>query len=98
MATRPDLDCPVRTLYIASTLHHLEVLSDAQKAGIVASALGEALQRAMRHRMRTLASASMGVSRTSNSSRVSAAGQEALYGQSNTRQSSRKLLKVGGHL
>ena len=57
--TRPDLDCPFKTVYVASTLHHLEVLTDAQKAGIVASALGEAVQMAMRHRMRTLASAVM---------------------------------------
>lgn len=59
VVTRPDLDCPFKAVYIASTLHHLEVLTGAQKAGIVASALSEAVQMALRHRMRSLASAVM---------------------------------------
>ncbi len=59
VVTRPDLDCPFKAVYVASTLHHLEVLTDVQKAGIIASALGEAVQLALRHRMRSLASAVM---------------------------------------
>jgi hypothetical protein len=38
---------------------HLEVLTDKQKAGIVTSALSEAVGLAMRHRVRSLASAVM---------------------------------------
>ena len=45
VATAPDLDCPFKAVDVASTLHHLEVLTDKQKAGIVTSALSEAVQQ-----------------------------------------------------
>lgn len=59
LVTRPDLDCPFKAVYVASTLHHLDVLTDKQKAGIVTSALSEAVGLAMCHRVRSLASAVM---------------------------------------
>ena len=43
IATLPDRDCPFKGIYIASTLHHIDVLSDTQKARIITSALSEAV-------------------------------------------------------
>jgi O-acetyl-ADP-ribose deacetylase (regulator of RNase III) len=55
IATRPESDCSFPLVLIASTLHHLDVLSDSQKAGIVRSALSEAILIATRNRIRKLA-------------------------------------------
>ncbi|SDI80564.1 hypothetical protein [Propionivibrio dicarboxylicus] len=47
-------DCPWRVLLIASTLHHLDVLSDADKQLVVRNAFFEALVLCQRHSVATL--------------------------------------------
>ena len=59
VAARTDSDCPFRTILFASTLHHLDVLSETQKAAIISSALREAVSLALKHRCRSVATAVM---------------------------------------
>ncbi len=59
VAMRPENDSGFSVVLIASTLHHLDALTDDRKAGIVRSALSEAIQLAMRHRVRRVAVATM---------------------------------------
>jgi O-acetyl-ADP-ribose deacetylase (regulator of RNase III) len=59
VATWPTSECPFLRVFMAATLHHLDVLADSQKAGVVASALGEALSLAVRHRPYAIATAVM---------------------------------------
>lgn len=59
VSVRSDFDCPFRTVYIASTLHHIEVMSDAQKAGVIQSALSEAVRLAIQQRVGSLGTAVM---------------------------------------
>jgi O-acetyl-ADP-ribose deacetylase (regulator of RNase III) len=59
VATHPESDCPFRTVLFASTLHHLDVLTDTQKSAIIASALTEAVNLALKHRCRSVATAVM---------------------------------------
>ena len=47
VAINPESDCPFRTILLASTLHHLDVLSDKQKSSIIASALSGAINLAL---------------------------------------------------
>lgn len=57
--TRPESECPFQIILFASTLHHLDVLSDVEKARVTASALREAITLAARHGQRVLATAVM---------------------------------------
>jgi O-acetyl-ADP-ribose deacetylase (regulator of RNase III) len=59
VAIRPENDSGFSVVLIASTLHHLDALTDARKAGIVRSAFAESIQLAMRHRVRRAAVAPM---------------------------------------
>lgn len=59
VATWPESECPFPLVLMAATLHHLDVFSDAQKAGVVASVLVEGLRLAVRHRRYTIATAVM---------------------------------------
>jgi O-acetyl-ADP-ribose deacetylase (regulator of RNase III) len=59
VATHPESDCPFRTVLFASTLHHLDVLTDTQKSAIIANALTEAVNLALKHRCRSVATAVM---------------------------------------
>lgn len=56
---RAETDCPFQAVLFASTLHHLEVLSEAERARVTGMALQEAIGLARRHGMRSLASAVM---------------------------------------
>ncbi len=57
--TRAETDCPFRAILFASTLHHLDVLSEAEKARLTGMALQEAIGLARRHGLCSLASAVM---------------------------------------
>gem|GEM_PF-907623 len=57
VAVLPESESPSRLVLLASTLHHLDVMSDSQKAGIVRSTLGEAINLSFRHRTTHLATA-----------------------------------------
>ena len=59
VATHPESDCPFQTVLFASTLHHLDVLTDSQKSAIIASALTDAVNLALKHRCRNVATAVM---------------------------------------
>lgn len=59
IAVAPENESPFRLVLLASTLHHLDVLTDAQKAGIVRAALDDAIKLALRHRVGRLATAVM---------------------------------------
>ena len=59
VATWPESECPFPTVFMAAMLHHLDVLPDSPKAGVVASALVQALGLAVRHRRYTIATAVM---------------------------------------
>lgn len=59
VAILPENESPFRLVLLASTLHHLDVMSDSQKAGIVRAALGEAINLSLRYRARHLATAIM---------------------------------------
>lgn len=59
VATHAHSDCPFRTILFASTLHHLDVLSETQKAAVVSSALREAVSLAQKDRCQTVATAVM---------------------------------------
>jgi O-acetyl-ADP-ribose deacetylase (regulator of RNase III) len=59
VATWPTSECAFPLVLMAATLHHLGMLPDSQKAGVVASALGEALSLAVQHRRYTIATAVM---------------------------------------
>ena len=54
-----DDDCPFRLVILASTLHHMETLSDGAKLGIVRSAMEEAVRSLARYRLRSLATTAM---------------------------------------
>jgi len=54
-----DGDCPWRTILIASTLHHIDVLTQQQKASVVRAACAEALTLAARRGCRSVASVVM---------------------------------------
>lgn len=59
VATHPENECGFPLILVASTLHHIDVLSDAQKAGVIRSAMREALTLAHRHRVTRLAATVM---------------------------------------
>ncbi len=48
-------DAPWRLYLFASTLHHTDILDDAQKVSVVSAAFFEALQLCAKHRVATLA-------------------------------------------
>lgn len=50
-----DGDCPWQWLLFASTLHHLDVISDYEKQSVVRNAFFEALVHCQRHRICSLA-------------------------------------------
>lgn len=52
-------DCPWRAVLIASTLHHVDILTDHEKALVVRRAFAEVLALCGRHGMQSLASAVM---------------------------------------
>ena len=58
-AVRLDDDSPFRLVLIASTLHHLEVLDEGQKAAVTTNAFREAIALAQRFRLRSLATTVM---------------------------------------
>lgn len=59
IGVRPESECPFPMVLMASTLHHIDVLSDARKANVIKRALGEALSIAVRYQRRTVATAVM---------------------------------------
>jgi len=59
VAISPENESPFRQILLASTLHHLDVLTDSQKAGVVRAALDEAISLSLNHRARHLATAVM---------------------------------------
>lgn len=59
VAAHPENESGFPLVLIASTLHHLDALTGAQKAGIVRAALSDSIQLAMRHRVRRVATAPM---------------------------------------
>lgn len=59
VAVRPENESGFGVILIASTLHHVDIMTDGQKAGIVRSALGEAIQLALRHRVSRVVTALM---------------------------------------
>lgn len=54
--TRAETDCPFQAVLFASTLHHLDVFSEGEKARVTAMALQEAIGLARRYGLRSLAS------------------------------------------
>lgn len=52
-------DCPWRAVVVASTLHHVDVLSDDEKVVVIRRAFAESLALCGRYRLRSLASAVM---------------------------------------
>ena len=50
-------DAPWKLFLFASTLHHLDVLDDRQKAGVVSQAFIEALKLCLKHRVSSLSTA-----------------------------------------
>jgi len=59
VAVAPKNESQFRWVLLASTLHHLDFLTDAQKAGVIRAALGDAIKLALRHRVGRLATAVM---------------------------------------
>lgn len=59
VATHPENECPFTLVLVASTLHHIDVLSDAQKLGVIRAAILDALALAKHHRVARLASTVM---------------------------------------
>jgi O-acetyl-ADP-ribose deacetylase (regulator of RNase III) len=59
IAIHPENESGFPLVLIASTLHHLDTLTDSQKAGIVRSALSDSIQLAVRYRVRRVAVAAM---------------------------------------
>jgi hypothetical protein len=57
--TFTESECPFRSIIFASTLHHLDVLSDADKLQINASALHQAMLLASRHQLHSVATTVM---------------------------------------
>ncbi len=55
VAVRLENDCEFALILVASTLHHLDILGDAEKINVIQSALREAIQLALRNRVRKLA-------------------------------------------
>jgi len=55
VATHPESESPFPLVLIASTLNHIDVLTDLQKSGIVRSALHDAIVIAQRRGVRRLA-------------------------------------------
>lgn len=50
---------PFELILVASTLHHLEIMEDQEKVGVVRSAFGQCIRLAARHKVRSLATAVM---------------------------------------
>ena len=59
VAIHPENESGFPLVLIASTLNHVDTLDEQRKAAIVRSALSEAIQLAIRHRVRQLATAPM---------------------------------------
>lgn len=59
VATHSESECAFPLVLIASTLHHIEQISDAEKQTVIRSALREAIALAQRHRTRLVATAVM---------------------------------------
>lgn len=59
VATHPENECGFPLVLVASTLHHLDVLSDTQKLGVIRAAFLDALALATRHRVARLAATVM---------------------------------------
>jgi hypothetical protein len=59
VAAHPDNECNFPLVLLASTLYHIEQFTDAEKQGIVRSALHEAIVIAQRNRARRIATAVM---------------------------------------
>ncbi|MBZ0195702.1 MAG: hypothetical protein K8G78_11515 [Deltaproteobacteria bacterium] len=59
VATFPENECGFPLVLVASTLHHVDVLSDEQKLGVIRAAILEALALAQRHRVARLAATVM---------------------------------------
>lgn len=59
VAVRPENISGFPLVLIGSTLHHLDALTEDRKAGVVRSALGEAVQLAMRHHAHRVVTAPM---------------------------------------
>lgn len=59
VATRPENDCSFPLVLMASTLHHVEQLGDAEKQAVIRSALHEAIGLAQRHKAARIATAVM---------------------------------------
>lgn len=54
-----DGDCPFKLILIASTLHHVGVVEDAEKLGIIRCAVSDAIHHAAEHRVGSIATAVM---------------------------------------
>lgn len=54
-----DIECNNRLIIIASTLHHLEILTDVQKINVIKNAMHDVMFLAMRHRIKTVGAAVM---------------------------------------
>jgi O-acetyl-ADP-ribose deacetylase (regulator of RNase III) len=59
VATYPENECGFPLILVASTLHHVDVLSDAQKLGVIRAATFDALVLAQHHRVSRLAATVM---------------------------------------
>jgi hypothetical protein len=59
VATFPEEECAFPLVLISSTLHHLDVLNENQKIGVIRSALTEAIGLAIRHQARSIATTVM---------------------------------------
>lgn len=59
VAVLPENESPFRLVLLASTLDHLDVMSDSQRAGIVRAALSDAISLSLRHRAGHVATALM---------------------------------------
>lgn len=59
VATHPENECGFPLVLVASTLHHVDVLSDSEKLAVIRSATREALILAHRHRISRLAATAM---------------------------------------
>jgi hypothetical protein len=59
MCVQMHVDCPWSAIVVASTLHHVDVLSDDERVVVIRRAFAETLALCGRHRLRSLASAVM---------------------------------------
>jgi len=59
VAIAHDGDCPFKLILFASTLHHVGVVDDEEKRGIIRSAFGDAIHHAAEHRVSSMATAVM---------------------------------------